>query len=386
MKQGADIGFLGFAGHELLAGRSRQSAGQIGAQKGFLQLSRIALVLHVFKQQHRNCDVAQGIESEHDHGARNGADGAATGPPVMRRVHQAQNLVGQAIVLENRIGQPVDALLVGMGQLVDRRYRIRQRREIRLVLHAADQEFQRVLFPRLGGLRRINRRRRGAEIAVQFQLQLRSAGGAQSRIASAGFQNDAGKLVVDAHVRRQRDRLVEDLMNDSDRGLPAYPRLTGKHLDHHQPGRIDIGFFADLAAVDILRRQVIERARNTHLILFRFDGVEARGNAEIHHARAPLRIDQDVGRLQVAMNDPRRMSHCQRIEYLTHQVGRARSGDAAFPRDEFGEVGAVDKLEHKIGVAVFLACIENRHQIGVSQATDRTGFGQQRVIALRVRA
>jgi hypothetical protein len=80
------------------------------------------------------------------------------------------------------------------------------------------------------------------------------------------------------------------------------------------------------------------------------------------------------------------MSHCQCIEYLAHQVGRARSGEATLPRDEFGQIGAVDKLEHKIGVAILLAGIEYRHQIGVSQATDRTGFGQQRVIALRVRA
>ena len=77
MEQRADVGGLGFPRHELLACLARQTAGQVGAQEGLLQFASAALVLHVLKKQDRHRDIAQRIETQHDHGARDGADGAA---------------------------------------------------------------------------------------------------------------------------------------------------------------------------------------------------------------------------------------------------------------------------------------------------------------------
>jgi hypothetical protein len=80
-----------------------QHTGQIGAQELILELIGIVLVLQVFEKQDRDGNAAHRIETENDDRPRYGADVAATGLPVIRRVDHAQNLVGQRKILEDRV-------------------------------------------------------------------------------------------------------------------------------------------------------------------------------------------------------------------------------------------------------------------------------------------
>jgi len=157
----------------------------------------------MLEQQHRDGDVADGVEAEHDHRARHRADAAAAGLTVMRRIDQAQNLVGEAVVLENRIGQSVDAFLVRSRHPVDRRYRIGQRGEIGLVPHPPHEEFQRVLLFRVGRPACLHRRTRRIEIFVEQGLHLRRAFQSLRGIAGHGAQHDGGQLLIHRQTRRQ---------------------------------------------------------------------------------------------------------------------------------------------------------------------------------------
>jgi len=75
----------------------------------------------------------------------------------------------------------------------------------------------------------------------------------------------------------------------------------------------------------------------------------------------------------------------QRIEHLAHQIGRLGRRQSPLAGDQFGQIGAIDELEHQVRIAALLAQIENRHEIRVPQGADGTCLLKQRGIAVNVR-
>ena len=379
VEHGADEGFLALARQHGAAGLAGQQPGQVGAQEVLLQLAGVGFVLQMLEQQHGDGDVADGVEAEHDHCPRHGADVAAAGLAVVGGVDQAQDLVGQRIVLEDAVGQRVDALAVRVGQLVDGRDRVGQRREVAAVTHAPQQEFQSALLARLaagssGGI--------AFKVGIQRLAQFGSRREAPGRIECAGAQDDVAQTLVDARFLRQGDRLAHNALDQRLGTAAAKHPLAGQHLQQHQASGEHVHSFADHALADVLGSHVGRRADQAGIVLPRIGA--ANGDTEVHDARHPRTIKQDVGGLEVAVDNAQRMRLGQGVGHLAHQMGgTCRRHRPTRPQDVV-QAAAVDVFEYQVDVAVLFAGIVDGHDVRVMELADGTGFVEQRRTQRRV--
>jgi len=112
--------------------------------------------------------------------------------------------------------------------------------------------------------------------------------------------------------------------------------------------------------------------------------IDMGGDTEIHDARRAIIVEQDIRRLQVAVDDALGVGMHHRIE------NRAQDGNGLDRRqgtallEEIGQVAARHVFKDEIQVAAFLARLENRHDAGVAHAPDSPRLGQQRLILGRV--
>ena len=357
-----------------------ENAGQVGTQEVFLELVGIGLVLQMLEEQYGDRDVAHRLEAEHDHGARHGADAAAAGRPEIGRIDQAQQLVGQREVLEDGVGQFVDALRLAVGDLVDRADRFGERRKIALVAHAAEQEVDGRLLA-LAAARAVVL---GVEIVVERVGQLRGALVADLRIARQGLVQNAGQALVYRHAGRQLQVFVGDAVHHLVDVAALDGTPPGQHLEKDQAGREDVGTLADLALLDVLGRHVGRRAGVLLVILVR--RIDARRDAEVHDARNAVFVEQNIGRLEIAVDDALRVRMRHRVEDGAHRGDRLDRRQGAAGVQEFGQVLARHVFEDQVEIAALLARLENRHDVGVAQFADQARLVEQDAVLGRVGA
>jgi hypothetical protein len=101
---------------------------------------------------------------------------------------------------------------------------------------------------------------------------------------------------------------------------PANRPLAGQQLVEDQTAEKMSDRALLVALRDVLRRHVRRRARQLPAVARQRLG--ARGDAEIHHPRRAIVVDQDVARLEVTMDDSRRMGVGNRIEDRLHDRDR----------------------------------------------------------------
>ena len=96
-------------------------------------------------------------------------------------------------------------------------------------------------------------------------------------------------------------------------------------------------------------------------------GVGRPGDAEVGQLHQPVLADQDVGRLDVAVDDLGLVGdpECQRAlaDHRANLFGRER----AVVADQLREGFAVDELHDEEGEALVLAVVEERGDVGVDQ-------------------
>jgi hypothetical protein len=81
-----------------------------------------------------------------------------------------------------------------------------------------------------------------------------------------------------------------------------------------------------------------------------------------------LLIDKDVRRFHVAMHEALRVGRVERVGDLRHDRQRARRLQCALAPEERLEVGALDVAHRDEEPPVGLACLVDRHDIGVVEA------------------
>jgi hypothetical protein len=103
-------------------------------------------------------------------------------------------------------------------------------------------------------------------------------------------------------------------------------------------------------AIGELRREIRQRSDDRARAGQRLQIVVQLRNAEVEHHRLPCAGralgEHHVGRLQVAMNDPRRVGRLDRRRYRQEDRSDGREGETACLGDPRGEVDAVQKLHH----------------------------------------
>ena len=102
----------------------------------------MGLVLHVLEQHQTERHVANARKAHEGRRTGDGAHVSGPGAQVARGVDQTQKLVGQRDILEDLVGQTVEIFGFRIGHPLNACHRIRQRREVAFVAHAAQQEIE----------------------------------------------------------------------------------------------------------------------------------------------------------------------------------------------------------------------------------------------------
>ena len=123
-----------------------------------------------------------------------------------------------------------------------------------------------------------------------------------------------------------RDVLVEMLVEDVGDGVADDGLAPGEQLKEDQPRGVDIGAGGRLGELDLLGRDVGQRAQD---VVADGGGRCARhgtGQAEIGHLDDAVGADDDVLRFDVAMDKPGFVGDGEGLEHRVEQIeGRARS-------------------------------------------------------------
>ena len=153
--------------------------------------------------------------------------------------------------------------------------------------------------------------------------------GALRGIGRETAQDDALDIGVEiADEARRRDRLVS-----------AARALASEELEHHQAERVQIAAHRGLLSAQLFRRHVRGRAGDRAVVF-----VVGERESEVHDLRLAARVDHDVGRLQVAMQDPFRVRGHQTRRDAARDVDRFVFGESTDAPQQLREVFAVDVL------------------------------------------
>jgi hypothetical protein len=109
---------------------------------------------------------------------------------------------------------------------------------------------------------------------------------------------------------------------------------------------------------------------------------QASSQAEIRDLGSALAGQQDIGRFQIAVNDPALVSNLDGVSQRGHQRGglSRRLGRA---RQLLGQVATLDKFHREIRPAVHLAGFVNLHDIRMTQTGHCLGLAQEPLQLLR---
>ena len=334
----------------------------------------------MLEQEHGNGDIAHHLEAEDDDRPRHRADTAAARRPVVGGIDQPQQLVGQREILEDGIGELVHALVIAAGDAVNGSNRLRQRREITLVSHAPKEEIDCRLPPAGSGYRLIRR----IEIVVQRLGKLRRSLVTQAGVAGNRLEENGAQTAVDADRFRQANVVIGDTMKNGIQIAALHRALPSQHFKEHQTGRIEIGALADLVAQYVLWRHVGRRTGIDIRIVL--GPRRRRGDAEIHHPRIAILVEQDVRGLEVAVDDALCVGMANRIKDWPQQGHRPYRRQGTALLQEFGQVFSGHALEDQIDITIVLAGFINRDDVRMPQATDHPRLGKQRRTLLGIPA
>ena len=126
---------------------------------------------------------------------------------------------------------------------------------------------------------------------------------------------------------RTRGRLEHVLRQDAHEGVRVEGHLPGEHLVHDHAERVDVGALVDGLPRRLLGRHVVRRAEDHPGLGELARAAADLGHAEVEHLHearvVPLLDDEDVVRLQVAVDDAARVGRVERGGDLADQMWMA---------------------------------------------------------------
>ena len=151
-------------------------------------------------------------------------------------------------------------------------------------------------------------------------------------------------------------------------------QAAAEHLVEHHAQAVDVGAAVDPVrrAGDLLRRHVRRGAGDD--AQFGAAGprlVEA--EPEVHEDGAAVRREDDVRRLDVAVDDEPGVGVGQGVGHGRRDPGRLRPGRAVIPQPP-AEVGAVEEIRDDVDLSPVQADVMDRHDAGVAQLGEPAGL------------
>ena len=169
-----------------------------------------------------------------------------------------------------------------------------------------------------------------------------------------------------ALLAQRRRRRREVLHRDLDRAVAGERNLPGEHLVEDDPERVQVGALVDLRAARLLRREVL-RGADDRALLGHLARAGAR-DAEVRHLHVPLRVDEHVVRLDVAVDDAVAMREAKRREDLPRVVDGHRHRRRAAREDQLLQRAAVEVLHRDVVRALGLAAVVDRDDVLLREA------------------
>ena len=186
------------------------------------------------------------------------------------------------------------------------------------------------------------------------------------------------------HKRTRDDRhLIDVLHDDLERGFALERQLAGQHFVHHHAERVQVGAVVDLAALGLLRRDIVHRADGLlhHAGLLR--GSE-RGNAEIGQLCRAVPQNDNVLRLHVLMDDATRVCVHERAGNLLGEENGLLPRQMALALQILLEGDALDQFHNDIIRAVLAADVEHGNNIVVAQLGNGARLNGEPLADIRV--
>ena len=183
---------------------------------------------------------------------------------------------------------------------------------------------------------------------------------------------------VGPEARDERRRLFQMREHDLEVALALERRNAGEALEEHAPECVDVGPGIDGAALDLFRRDVRDRSHEGLAGQAR-DRRRVAREAEIAEVGVLglAGADQDVRRLDVAVDEPEPVSRVERVADLGEQVERALVADAIARVDELPKVVAFDVLHRQEEDVALLAGGIDRDDVRVLQARGQLGLEEE---------
>jgi len=155
-------------------------------------------------------------------------------------------------------------------------------------------------------------------------------------------------------------------------------RHVGRALEWLAPGqafeeraaeRVQVGRGAELLALDLLRRGVVDRAEEEPLAGHSAPPLHLHDPEVGQVDTASRLLDQDVRRLDVTVDESARVGRVERGTDMVEDRQRLRRLERAAPLDQFGEVVALHIPHGDVGGAVKLARLVDRDDVSDGRST-----------------
>ena len=161
-------------------------------------------------------------------------------------------------------------------------------------------------------------------------------------------------------------------------GLAEERDPPGEALVEDQPERVEVGAAVELAAADLLGRQVLGRAHH-HVVARQVlaGGVEALGDAEVGQQHAAVRGDEDVAGLDVAVDEAGVVGGVERRGDARADVDRQLRAQPRLHVEELAQALAVDQLHDDGLAAAVLEHVVDGDDVRVGQAGDGDGLAAE---------
>ena len=163
--------------------------------------------------------------------------------------------------------------------------------------------------------------------------------------------------------------LADVLHRHGDLVLAVEGDVAREHLVEHDAERVDVRLAVDVVAERLLGRDVVRGAE--HAALGGQAAVVHRaGDAEVGDLGRALLVDEDVLRLDVAVDDAAPVRGAERAGDLDRVGDRLVDRQAPEPADPVLERLALDVLEDDVGAPVLLARVDHADDVRVRELRD----------------
>jgi hypothetical protein len=190
------------------------------------------------------------------------------------------------------------------------------------------------------------------------------------------FETDGFQVIVQEPVQAARSLglLLHHLDQGVERGPRPERRTAGEQLVQHRPQGVDVGRGRQArSAGGLLGGHVARRAHNAAHWPTRV-GLRQNvlGQAEVGDVRLPVRVEEDVGRLQIAVQQPALVGVVNSSCHDGHQPGGPDRLRVA--ADGIGQAAAVDEVHAEVVLAVVLADLVDGDEVRVLEVAGRLGL------------